>query len=89
MPHLVEAGRAGWTGQDTPSQVTIAVERLDGRPVSRARWIVHSGLKRTFRLRTPPAPYRVKVGVERTFSPAQFGQADTRQLGVQLAFRPH
>ena len=85
----VDAGRAGWAGQDTPSRVSIVVEQADsGRQVSKAHWIVHSGVKRTFRLRTPAAPYRIKVDVEPTFSPAQFGQSDTRQLGVQLAFRP-
>ena len=83
----VEVGRAGWTGPDVPSGVTIDVERLDsGRRVSAARWVVHSGLKRTFRLKTPAAPFRVKVGVERTFSPADYGSSDQRELGVQLAF---
>jgi Dolichyl-phosphate-mannose-protein mannosyltransferase len=86
---LVEAGRAGWGGPDTPGQVTIAVERVDsGRQVSAVRWVVHSGSKRTFRLKAPAAPFRVKVRVQPTFSPAQFGQPDTRQLGVQLSFRP-
>ena len=39
-----------------------------------------------FRLSTPAAPFRVKIGVGRTFSPADYGSADTRELGVQLAF---
>jgi hypothetical protein len=85
----VDVGRAGWSGPDTPGAVRIDVERIDtGRRVATARWVVHSGSKRTFRLKTPAAPYRVKVSVHPTFSPAQFGQPDTRQLGVQLAFTP-
>jgi hypothetical protein len=83
----VDVGRAGWTGPDVPSGVTIDVERLDsGRRVSSARLVVHSGKERTFRLKTPTAPFRVKVGVERTFSPADYGSPDTRELGVQLDF---
>jgi hypothetical protein len=83
----VDVGRAGWNGPDVPSGVTIDVERLDsGRRVSSVRWVVHSGQKRAFRLSTPAAPFRVKIGVERTFSPADYGSADTRELGVQLAF---
>ena len=83
----VDVGRAGWNGPDVPSGVTIDVEHLDsGRRISSVRWVVHSGQKRTFRLSTPAAPFRVKIGVERTFSPADYGSADTRELGVQLAF---
>jgi hypothetical protein len=83
----VDLGRAGWTGPDVPSRVTIDVERLDsGRRVSEARWVVHSGSKRTFRLKAPAASFRVNVAVERTFSPAASGSPDQRQLGVQVAF---
>jgi hypothetical protein len=84
---LVEAGRAGWGGPDVPAAVTIVVERADsGRRVSMARWVVHSGSKRTFRLTAPAAPFRVNVRVDRTFSPATYGFGDQRQLGVQVAF---
>jgi hypothetical protein len=83
----VDVGRAGWSGPDVPGRVTINVERLDdGRPVSTARWVVHSRAKRTFRLRTPAAPFRVNVGVEPTFSPAAYGFGDQRQLGAQVTF---
>ena len=77
-------------GRTRPEQVTIDVERIDsGRRVSTARWVVHSGAKRTFRLKTPAAPFRVKVSVQPTFSPAAVRPRRTRaQLGVQLAFRP-
>lgn len=83
----VDVGRAGWGGPDTPSAVTIDLERVDsGRQLATARWVVHSGAKRTFRFRTPATPFRVKVGVQPTFSPATYGFADARQLGAQVAF---
>jgi hypothetical protein len=83
----VDVGRAGWGGPDAPGLVTIDVERIDsGRRVSSARWVVHSGAQRTFRLRTPATPFRVKVGVQPTFSPSSYGFPDTRQLGAQLGF---
>jgi hypothetical protein len=84
----VDVGRAGWGGADVPGAVTIDLERVDtGSRLATARWVVHSGLKRTFRLRTPATPFRVKVGVQPTFSPSTYGFADARQLGAQLAFR--
>ena len=84
----VDVGRAGWGGTDVPSRVTIDVTRLDnGKQVSSARWVVHSQMKRTFRMRTPASPFRVNVSVLPTFSPADFGMGDPRQLGAQVAFR--
>jgi hypothetical protein len=59
-----------------------------GRPTATREWTVHSGQTRTFDLPVPRAPFRVEVRVSPTFSPAQYGQGDTRQLGVQLAFSP-
>ena len=60
---------SGWGGQDTPSRVNIAVERLTrGALVSEA-------VGRPQRpgpnlpAETPAAPYRVKVNVQPTFSP--------------------
>jgi hypothetical protein len=83
----VDVGRAGWSGPDVPGRVTIDVERLDsGRRVSTARWVVHSRSKRTFHLRTPAAGFRVNVHVQPTFSPAEHGFSDQRQLGAQVAF---
>jgi hypothetical protein len=83
----VDVGRAGWNGPDAPGRVTINIQRVDsGRSVSLIHWITHSRSKRTFRLRTPAAPFRVNVRVEPTFSPASYGLGDPRQLGAQLAF---
>jgi hypothetical protein len=35
----------------------------------------------------PPSPVRVVVRIAPTFSPAQFGLPDERQLGAQVSFR--
>lgn len=83
----VDVGRGAWGGPDVPGRVTINVDRLDsGRRVSSARWVVHNGSRRTFRLRAPPAAFRVDVRVLPTFSPADYGSTDQRQLGAQVAF---
>jgi hypothetical protein len=84
-------GRAGWGGPDVPGHVRI----LLGRPASASgklvtvygvrRWVVHRLAQRTFTFDVRP-PVRVEVHVRPTFSPSQFGFADTRQLGVQVAF---
>jgi hypothetical protein len=91
----VTISRASWRGLDTPAVVRILVGPVvfgsDGSPqlkrTSAVRsWTIHSGLTRTFSLPTPPAPYRVEIYVEPTFSPSQFGSPDTRQLGAQVQF---
>jgi hypothetical protein len=86
----VSVSRVGWTGPDVPSKVEVSVRPLGaaGRVVARGRWVAHRGVAKTLRLRTPAPPFAVDVHVAPTFSPAQFGLADTRQLGVQLAFSP-
>jgi hypothetical protein len=83
----VDLGRAGWGGPSPPGNVTIDLERVDsGRRVARTRVLVPNGSKRTIRLKTPAAPFRVNVSVQPTFSPASYGFGDQRQLGAQLAF---
>jgi hypothetical protein len=84
-------GRAGWGGPDVPGHVLILV----GRPASESgklvrvyevrRWVVHRLEQRTFNFDVRP-PVRVEVHVQPTFSPSQFGFADTRQLGAQVSF---
>jgi hypothetical protein len=92
----VEVSRAGWGGPDVPGKVEIDVGALRmteagpalTRVTASRRWTVHSSLARTFVLPVPPAPFRVEVRVTPTFSPAQFGHGDARQLGAQLTFAP-
>jgi hypothetical protein len=83
----VSLSRIAWTGPDVPATVDVSVRALhgSGRKVASGRWTAHSGRAKTLRLRTPPPPFQVVVHVSPTFSPAQFGLGDSRQLGVQLA----
>ena len=63
------------------------VGREQQAPATRS-WVVHSRRGKRFVLPTPARPYTVLVHIAPTFSPAQFGQPDTRQLGAQVEFRP-
>jgi len=90
----VTVGRQAWGGPDVPGHVMISV----GRPAAAGpglehvlatrSWTVHRLEQRSFTFETPPPPIRAVVHVEPTFSPSQFGQADTRQLGAQVSFAP-
>ena len=88
----VRLSREGWTGEDAPGTVLVRVGPLvvggDGAPAlgeitGEATWEAHSGRATVVSLETPPPPFRVEI-TSPTFSPAQFGLGDTRQLGVQL-----
>jgi hypothetical protein len=92
----VRVSREAWSGPDEPSPVVITIgpqvpaeagAGAIGRVTARRTWVVHSRGHRVFDLPAPPAPFRVEVHVARTFSPADYGLADTRQLGAQVTFR--
>lgn len=89
----VRVSREGLDGPSPPGQVTIKVGPLiaqNGQPaagdpaVSRS-FTVRSGMGRSFILPTPKAPYRLEIYVEPTFSPADYGRPDPRQLGAHVA----
>jgi hypothetical protein len=83
----VQVSRASWGGADLPSPVRIEARSLrTGRVLATRTWVVHSLGTKTFPLGRLPEPYRVSVLVKRTFSPADFGLADERQLGAQVEF---
>ena len=91
---VVVLSRAGITGPP-PARVRLSIGPLRVKQgiVSIARTLdaktltVRNGAIRQVTLRTPPRPFRVELQVTPTFSPSQFGSADTRQLGVRVAFR--
>jgi hypothetical protein len=56
-------------------------------PAAAKTVVLHSGGRRVVVLTAPPPPYRVDVDVTPTFSPADYGLADTRQLGAQVSIR--
>ena len=83
----VQISRAAWGGADLPSPVRIEARSTgSGRILAERTWVVHSLGTRTFHLGRLKEPYRVSVLVKRTFSPADFGLADQRQLGAQVTF---
>jgi hypothetical protein len=92
---LVTVSRAAWGGPDVPGRVELrlgTVVKQDvgvdlGRVLESRSWVAHSGKTHVFDLPTPAPPFRVELGVSPTFSPSDFGQKDTRQLGVTVAFK--
>jgi Dolichyl-phosphate-mannose-protein mannosyltransferase len=91
----VTLSRKVWDGPDKPGDVRIEVGPLVtgadgmpslGQPTDVRTWTIHSGSARTFRLPTPAGPFRAAVHIEPTFSPADYGGVDTRQLGAQVTF---
>ena len=90
----VTVGRIGWGGRDVPSPVIIRVRRITpaaalGAPTAERRWTVHSRTQRVFRLPAPRPPFRVEIGVARSFVPAELDPTtgDGRSLGAQVAYR--
>jgi hypothetical protein len=88
--------RQAWRGPLEPAHVTIVVGRpalgADGK-VTLSRQLVRRQFvlgrqPRTVTVAVPKPPYRVEIHLEPTFSPADSGQADTRELGAQVRFGP-
>ncbi len=57
-----------------------------GRVTAVRRWTLFTGTARRFVLPTPRPPFRVEVRIAPTFSPADYGASDQRQLGGSVAF---
>jgi hypothetical protein len=78
-----------------PGRVLIQVGKLIrggdrqphlGRVTAERRWTIAAGAKRSFVIPTPKPPFRVEVQISPTFSPADYGQSDRRELGAQVDF---
>jgi hypothetical protein len=84
----VTLSREDWTGPDVPSTVTVGVRSLvgDGTGGVSRSLVLHRLQRKTLVLPAPARPFRVEVHVQPTYSPAQFGFGDTRQLGAQISF---
>ena len=89
--------REAWHGPGGPAHVRIAVGKavlgVDGKlmlsePIARRSFVLPNRRARTVVVPVPKPPYRVEIHLEPTFSPADFGQADTRELGAQVSFGP-
>ena len=79
-------------GPDVPGHVTVTVSQrrgsVLGKPIATRAYTIHSGNTKRLVLPTPAGPYTVSVHIAPTFSPSQFGLADTRQLGATVQFAP-
>jgi hypothetical protein len=86
----VTVSRDLWRGPDVPGNVRVQLAPLRGRSSGKAlvsrTWTIHSGGSKTFTMAAPNRPFVVTVHISPTFSPSQFGQTDTRQLGAQVRF---
>ena len=90
----VTLSREAWGGPDKPGKVTIRwgppVLNKDGLVTIRSpktmRWTIHSLKAKTFNLPVVSLPVRVEVTIDPTFSPAEYGYADARQLGAKPTF---
>ena len=58
-----------------------------GSVVEKRRWVARSDSSRRFRFQAPTSPFSVRIHVTPTFSPADVGLADPRQLGVLASVR--
>jgi hypothetical protein len=86
----VRLSRRTWRKPSPPARVTIrAVPLGSAATVTDAKtWTVGTGQTRTFTLKTPRPPYQLLIHATPTFSPADYGEADTRQLGAEVAVTP-
>ena len=91
----VSVSRVGWSGPDVPGEFEIRVGRIGaGRaavrqlrpPIVERRGVIQTGAAKTLVVPVPPPPFRVELHVAPTFSPADFGQPDVRQLGAHAGF---
>jgi hypothetical protein len=83
---VISISRRAWRGASPRGQVQVQLLRR-GNVREVRRWAIRSGAQRIFSFHAPPPPFEVRIHVTRTFSPAEHGGTDTRQLGAQVGFR--
>jgi hypothetical protein len=86
----VRVSRRTWHKPSPPARITIRTVPLGDASVATdlKTWTVGTGLSRTFTLKTPKPPYQVLIHATPTFSRSDYGEADTRQLGAEVAVTP-
>jgi hypothetical protein len=91
----IHVSRERWRRPSAPGQVRIKLGLLgapNGQPTIRSvtalkTFTIRSGAARSFTLPTPKSPFRLEIHVAPTFSPADYGEADARELGAQVELR--
>jgi hypothetical protein len=89
-PRAVEIvlSRHNWGGPDVPGHVRVAVRPIGAaRPAAVRTGVLHSSKELRYVVPAPRPPFRVRISIEPTFSPADFGLPDQRQLGAIPSFR--
>ena len=69
------------------SRCRSSARRAGTKPHDAAEGTINRLQRLAFTLNAPAPPYQIAVTVDPTFSPAQFGGLDARQLGAQVEFR--
>jgi hypothetical protein len=91
----VTVSRASWKGPHVPGVVRVQVGPIAvdaaglpqiGSPAVVRTWAIRPEETKAFVFAAPRPPFRVEVDVAPTFSPVEYGQADARRLGAQVAF---
>jgi hypothetical protein len=86
---LVTVSRLNWRGQDKPADVRVDSEPLNGAATQAAHIVIHAGKEYKLEIPVPPPPFQIAMTIQPTFSPAEFGATDARQLGAQITFAYH
>jgi hypothetical protein len=76
--------RTNWGGPSKPAQVLVTASPLGGAPTAERRTTIDSRQQRIVEVPVPAPPFVVEISFDPTFSPADYGQGDTRQLGAQF-----
>ena len=72
-----------------PAHVTVMVGGLrSGGAWATQHWTLSNGKRHLFVLPLRAGAFQVRVAVDPTFAPSQYGYTDTRTLGVQVSFNP-
>ena len=89
-PRAVEIvlSRHEWGGADVPGHVRIDVRSVGATRAAALRTgVLHSSQELRYLVPAPARPFRIRISVTPTFSPADFGLADERQLSAIPSFR--
>jgi hypothetical protein len=77
-----------------PARVRVAIGSVRaangaaelGRIWATRSWTVRNGTRHLFTVPVRNEPFQVRLTVDPTFVPSQYGLSDTRTLGVQVSF---
>jgi hypothetical protein len=71
-----------------PAEVRVVIgDVVKGSVWATQAWTLKNGTRHLFTLPVRREPFQVRLTVDPTFVPSQYGLADTRTLGVQVSFR--